>query len=560
MTSDASDLQQTASKGTPQRYAEACPQTVEALQASEARYRDLFEHAEDVIFACALDGTITSINQAAERLLGWPREALIGQHDSKILTPASIALGRERIRRSLAGERLPKLFELEAVRRDGSLVPLEGWARFIRDKAGQPIEIQGIYRDITERKRATEALQASEVRYRDLFENSNDAMTMITLDGTFLSLNRTCEDLLGWPRDEIVGRHYSIVATPAALVQWDERTRRALAGEHLPRIFETEVRRKDGSVIPIECRTRFLRDQAGQPLGFEGTFRDITTRKQAEAALRQAKEAAEAANHAKSTFLANMSHELRTPLNAIIGYSEMLQEEATDLGQADFIPDLQKIGSAAKHLLALINDILDLSRIEAGKMDLRLEPFDIALLVQEMVTTIQPLVEKSCNTLQVRCASDLGTMQADLSKVRQALVNLLSNACKFTEQGTITLEVAREMVHGVAWVKFRVTDTGIGMAPEQLEKLFQAFVQADASTTRQYGGTGLGLAISQRFCQMMGGEITVESALGVGSTFTIRLPAPTVDAKATAFPPSPRMGRGKSTEEELDGEDSASGR
>ena len=542
MTSDASDSQQTIPKGMPPRHAEVSPQTLEALQASEARYRDLFEHAEDVIFSCALDGTITSINQAAERLLGWPREALIGQHDSKIFTAASVALGRERVRRSLTGERLPKLFELEAVRRDGSLVPLEGWARFIRDKAGNPIEFQGIYRDITERKQAEEALRASEVRYRDLFENSNDAMTMITLDGTFLSLNRAFEVLLGWSRDEIIGRHYSIVATPAALAQWDERTRRALAGERLPKIFETEARRKDGGVVPIECRTRFLRDQAGQPMGFEGTFRDITVRKQAEAALRQAKEVAEAANHAKSTFLANMSHELRTPLNAIIGYSEMLQEEATDLGQEDFIPDLQKIGTAAKHLLALINDILDLSRIEAGKVDLLLEPFDIALLVQEVVTTIQPLAEKNRNTLQVQCASDLGTMQADLSKVRQALRNLLSNACKFTEQGVITLEVARDMMQGVAWMTFRVTDTGIGMAPEQLEKLFQAFVQADASTTRKYGGTGLGLAISQRFCQMMGGEITVESALGVGSTFTMRLPALTVDVQATAYPPSPSQG------------------
>jgi PAS domain S-box-containing protein len=553
MTSDASDPQQTVPKGTPQHYAEANSETIEALRASEARYRDLFEHAEDVIFSCALDGTITSVNRAVERLLGWPRAALIGQHDSKIFTPASLALGRERVRRSLAGERLPKLFELEAVRRDGSLVPLEGWARFIHDKAGKPIEIQGIYRDITERKRTTEALQASEARYRDLFENSNDAMSMITLDGTFLSLNRACEALLGWPRKELIGRHYSLVSTPATLVQWDERTRRALAGERLPRIFETEVRRQDGSVVPIECRTRFLRDQAGQPMGFEGTFRDITGRKQAEAALRQAKETAEAANQAKSAFLANMSHELRTPLNAIIGYSEMLQEEATDLSQADFIPDLQKIGTAAKHLLALINNILDLSRIEAGKMALRLEPCDIALLVQEVVTTIQPLAETNRNTLQVQCASDLGIIQADLSKVRQVLVNLLSNACKFTEQGAITLEVAREMVHRAAWITFRVTDTGIGMAPAQLEKLFQAFVQADASATRKYGGTGLGLVISQRFCQMLGGEIMVESALGVGSTFTIRLPEQAVNPRAAAG-----VGPGNvEIEEELDAKDPA---
>ncbi len=253
-------------------------------------------------------------------------------------------------------------------------------------------------------------------------------------------------------------------------------------------------------------------------------------------ASQRAKEDAEAANRSKSAFLANMSHELRTPLNAIIGYSEMLHEEAEDLGQEDFIPDLQKIQAAGKHLLTLINDILDLSKIEAGKMDLFLESFDIAPMLQDVVTTITPLVEKNANTLEVRGAGDPGVMHADLTKVRQVLFNLLSNACKFTEQGSITLESARDTVDGVDWLTFRVRDTGIGMSPDQIGNLFQAFSQADASTTRQYGGTGLGLAISRRFCQMMGGDITVESEPGTGSTFTIRLPAKVVDPKAAGTP------------------------
>jgi signal transduction histidine kinase/DNA-binding response OmpR family regulator/putative methionine-R-sulfoxide reductase with GAF domain len=251
----------------------------------------------------------------------------------------------------------------------------------------------------------------------------------------------------------------------------------------------------------------------------------------------------ETASRYKSEFLANMSHELRTPLNAIIGYSEMLQEEAEDLGQEDFTPDLQKINAAGKHLLALINDILDLSKIEAGRMDLYLETFDLTTMLRDVETTVQPLVEKNTNTLVVQCADDLGRMRADLTKVRQALFNLLSNASKFTTHGTISLAVAREAIsafsppglggtEGGDWVTFRVSDTGIGMTPEQMAKLFQPFMQADASTTRQYGGTGLGLTITKRFCQMMGGDIAVDSEVGKGSTFSIRLPAEVMDPKA----------------------------
>ena len=252
-----------------------------------------------------------------------------------------------------------------------------------------------------------------------------------------------------------------------------------------------------------------------------------------------ARAAAEEADRAKSQFLANMSHELRTPLNAIIGYSEMLQEEAEDLGQDDFTPDLQKINAAGKHLLALLNDILDLSKIEAGKMDLYLETFDLANMLRDVETTVQLLVEKNANTLVVHQHDNLGAMRADLTKVRQNLFNLLSNACKFTQRGTITLEVTRDAVDGLEWVTFRVSDTGIGMTPEQMAKLFQPFAQADASTTRQYGGTGLGLAITKHFCQMMGGDITVESELGKGSTFNIKLPAQVNDHRAQPAPSAP---------------------
>ncbi|MFZ4783136.1 MAG: response regulator [Armatimonadaceae bacterium] len=250
-----------------------------------------------------------------------------------------------------------------------------------------------------------------------------------------------------------------------------------------------------------------------------------------------ARDDAEAANRTKSAFLANMSHELRTPMNAIIGYSEMLAEEAEDAGVEEFIPDLNKIQSAGKHLLSLINDILDLSKIESGKMTVYLEAFDVKSLVEDVAATVKPLLAKNNNQLILNIQPDLGPMTSDLTKVRQTLFNLLSNASKFTENGTITLSAQLDQSGLSSNVSFAVQDTGIGMTPEQCGKLFQAFSQADASTTRKYGGTGLGLAISRRFCQILGGDITVASIPGTGSTFTVILPLQSVDTTATEHHP-----------------------
>ena len=258
----------------------------------------------------------------------------------------------------------------------------------------------------------------------------------------------------------------------------------------------------------------------------------------------EARDAAESANRTKSTFLANMSHELRTPMNAIIGYSEMLIEDARDAGSAAIVPDLEKIRVAGRHLLSLINDVLDLSKIEAGKMTLFNEVFEVGAMITEVAETVRPLVNQKQNVLEVECPPGIGTMEADVTKVRQTLFNLLSNAGKFTERGRIILSVARRGDEpGGDRIRFVVTDTGIGMSAEALSRLFQAFSQADASTTRKYGGTGLGLVISRKFCQMMGGDITVHSEAGKGTTFAVELPAaPPGSAPAATSQPQPSSG------------------
>ncbi|MHB8626526.1 MAG: response regulator [Aggregatilineales bacterium] len=252
-------------------------------------------------------------------------------------------------------------------------------------------------------------------------------------------------------------------------------------------------------------------------------------------------------SRAKSTFLATMSHELRTPLNAIIGYSELIEEECEDSGQAEYIPDLKKIQAAARHLLILINDILDLSKIEAGKMELYIEVVDVPKMINDIQSTVVPLVEKNGNMLEVTLSPDVSLMRADLTKVRQILFNLISNAAKFTKQGRITLNVHHETISDVDWMVFQVSDSGIGMTPAQLGKLFQEFTQADSSTTRKYGGTGLGLAISKHFCQMMGGDITAESEYGKGSTFTVRLPVAVPKQETIAIDSSGQVPEGART-------------
>jgi signal transduction histidine kinase/CheY-like chemotaxis protein len=301
----------------------------------------------------------------------------------------------------------------------------------------------------------------------------------------------------------------------------------------------TERTRPNGTIV--EIRHNPLPDG-----GVVNIYTDITNRKNYEKTLTAARDQAEAMSRTKSTFLANMSHELRTPLNAIIGYSEILREDAAAKDDKEPIEDLQRIESAGRHLLGLINNILDLSKIEAGKMDVFIEEIHIQALFREVLSIVKPLADKNENVVEVICPADIGTFRSDQTKVKQCLLNLLSNANKFTSKGTLILMAARE---DNSRVSFRVSDTGVGMTKEQLGRLFEAFSQADASTTKRFGGTGLGLAITRHFCTMLGGGVTVESSPGKGSTFTIILPdqgdapaigqapvvAPAADGRATVL-------------------------
>jgi len=373
--------------------------------------------------------------------------------------------------------------------------------------------------------------------FEELVRNSPVAIVTLDVDHNVVSCNPAFEHLYGYAAAEVAGRNLDdLITTSETRAQAVGYTR--AAGEHAVAGIG-QRKRRDGSLVDVEVLAVPVIVK-GQRVGMMGLYHDVTE-------LLRTRRDAEAANSAKSRFLASMSHELRTPLNAIIGYSEMLEEEVTERGDDALLPDLQKIHAAGRHLLSLINDVLDLSKIEAGKMELFPETFGVRAMLDDVLATVQPLVARNRNTLVLDCPGEPGTMHTDLTRIRQVLLNLLSNASKFTEAGAITLRVRRDGAAGET-VVFAVEDTGIGMTPDQLARLFEAFTQAEASTARRFGGTGLGLTISRRFCRMMGGDIAVESAPGRGSTFTARVPttlpaAPrAAPAPVPAGPPTPAAG------------------
>ena len=409
---------------------------------------------------------------------------------------------------SLGGYEMTSELEGVARRRD----ELGKLARTFRNMVGEIATREATLRS------AEEKLRQSELHYRSLIENTSDIIALLDKEGRFKYASPSIVRILGVETEASAGALGDFLDEKGKLAL-GEAIRHSAAAWGGSEQVEVDARHSGGAIRTLEVSLHNMMDSPAVN-GIVANIRDITERRRA-ADLSRDKEAAEAANKAKSNFLANMSHELRTPLNAIIGYSEMLQEMASDDGYEEYGRDLKKIHSAGQHLLELINDVLDISKIEAGKMDLYIESFSLDETIEEVQAVAEPLAMKNSNQLVVEKPAELGTIRADATKVRQCLLNLLSNACKFTSEGVVKLAISRN--DGV--ITFEVSDTGIGMTKEQMAKLFRAFQQADSSTTRKFGGTGLGLAISRHFSQLMNGDITVSSEPGKGTKFTMRIPA-----------------------------------
>ena len=501
----------------------------EALRASEKRKTAILETALDCIITIDHDGTVLEFNPAAERTFGYSREQALGRQMLELIIPKEL---RERHARDVedylasAAPQFARRFETTAMRANGSEFPVElAVVRITLDGS----DLYTVFlRDITERREAEQqrerllaAAEAAQRSYRQMAEAMPQQVWTAQPDGTLDYLNQRGLDYFRRSSAELLSAGWLAVVHPADANEAAERWRRSLqTGEP----YEVEFRLAEGGTGQYSWhlgRAVAIRDNGGAIVRWIGTNTDIQDRKKVEEDLQEAKANADFANQAKSQFLASMSHELRTPLNAVIGYSEMLQEEATERGLTDLVPDLKKIHRAGSYLLNLINNVLDLSKIEAGKMELFLETFDVSGMLDDVATTVEPLIVRNGNRLEVACAPDAGALHSDLTKVRQCLLNLLSNAAKFTDHGSIRLEAAR----AGDVVTLRVSDTGIGLSPAQMQKLFDPFMQFHSGRETHREGTGLGLAITRRLCQMLGGEITLASEVGKGSAFTITLPA-----------------------------------
>ena len=510
----------------------------------EAGARELLDALPQLAWIAEPGGEIVWYNAPWFRYTGSTMEEMQGWGWRRVHHPDHAEAVTAKYRASMAtGEAWEDTFPLRGV--DGAFRWFLSRANPIRDGEGRVLRWLGTNTDISDRRDREAALRRSERRFRSLTEASAAIVWHTPASGGMEAGQTAWAEFTGQDSSQYDGWGWLDAVHPddrAVTAQvWADAVR-----DTAPYAVEHRVRRHDGQWRWMLARGAPVLDDGGRLDGWVGTHTDISARKQSELELEAARDTAEAANRAKSQFIANMSHELRTPLSAVIGYSEMLEEEVEELGQVQLLGDLKKINSNARHLLSLISDVLDISKIEANRMTVFAETVAVGELVSGIASTVESLVARKGNRLVVEAAGGLGTMHTDAVKIRQCLFNLLGNAAKFTEGGQITLSVRREPAGGGAgggeaeargdkadaaprderdWLSFAVRDSGIGMTEEQVGRLFERFSQADESTTRQYGGTGLGLAITQGFARLLGGDIAVASEPGQGSTFTLRVPA-----------------------------------
>ena len=532
---------------------------------SDEFVRLLLESTGEGIYGIDMEGRCTFANPACVRLLGFDSDdELLGEnmHDLVHHTRPNgepYPMVECRIYKAFREGTGVHVDDEVMWRKDGTSFPTEYWSYPMRHD-GELVGSVLTFIDITERRRAEEQLRESQELTSLLLESTGEGIYGIDLEGNCTFANPACVRLLGYDSDaDLLGRNMHILVHHT-LPNGDPypvpecRIYKAVREGRGVHVDDEVLWRRDGSCFPTEYWS-YPMWREGELIGVVLTFIDITERRKVEEQLQLAKAAAEQASEAKSQFMANMSHELRTPMNAILGYSEMLVEDAEDAGLADMVEDLTKINVAGKHLLELINAVLDLSKIEAGRMDVLVESFDVASLLENVVTVAEPLVDKNGNELVKDWDESIGTMHADVTKLRQALFNLLSNAAKFTSDGTITLSVAPEMDGDVEIMRFRVIDTGTGIAADKLDVVFEEFAQAEETTARDYGGTGLGLALTRRLMRLMGGDVTVDSELGVGSTFTIELARDAHAAPTVKRADDERAGDGRADDADRDRSD-----
>ena len=494
------------------------------LRESEQRLRELHESLRDGLAVVDLKGTITQFNPEFRKMLGYEPDEIHGLTYEDITPKKWHALEGRIITEQVMKRGYSDLFEKEYIRKDGTVFPIELRIYLARDDAGAPRNMWAFVRDITERKRAREALQEAEKKYRLIFDGAGDAIFIHSAEGRMLAVNRVACERLGYTREEMMATSPAIVDVPEEAVHIPARV--AALQEKGRVVFETVHRRKDGGRIPTEVNAQIVQFD-GEPAVL-AICRDITDRKRAETELRLAMDVAERAARAKSEFVANMSHEIRTPMNGVMAMLDLALDTTLTEEQRGFL-DLAR--SSADSLLTIINDILDFSKIEARKLELEQIEFRLAEILEEVLPFAGVDAHQKGLELVLDVESGLPpVLLGDPLRLKQILVNLLRNAVKFTPQGHVLLRVERGEPSGpgTLQLRFAVTDTGIGIPEEYRKRIFDSFTQSDASTTRRYGGTGLGLAISRHLVELMDGTITVESRVGVGSTFrftvTLRVP------------------------------------